>query len=130
MYASVLVLGELRRSLTSLSVFFSSDKETCGEGCTTCCLICNSDSCVHGSPASRISYLMIRGGADINNSRNKSESEVAQSCLTLCDSMDSTVAYQDPQSMGFSRQEYWSGLPFPSPGALPDPRIEPASPAL
>ena len=34
------------------------------------------------------------------------------------------------QSMGFSRQEYWSGLPFPSPGDLPDPGIEPGSPAL
>ena len=41
-----------------------------------------------------------------------------------------TVAYQVPPSMGFSRQEYWSGLPFPSPGALPDPGIEPGSPAL
>ena len=40
------------------------------------------------------------------------------------------VAYQAPPSMGFSRQEYWSGLPFPSPGDLPDPRIEPWSPAL
>ena len=41
-----------------------------------------------------------------------------------------TVAYQDPPSMGFSRQEYWSGLPFPSPGDLPDPGIEPGSPTL
>ena len=41
-----------------------------------------------------------------------------------------TVAYQAPLSMGFSRQEYWSGLPFPSPGDLPDPRIEPKSPAF
>ena len=41
-----------------------------------------------------------------------------------------TVAYQAPQSMGFSRQEYWSGLPFPSPGDLLDPGIEPGSPAL
>ena len=41
-----------------------------------------------------------------------------------------TVAHQDPPSMGFSRQEYWSGLPFPSPGDLPDPGIEPRSPAL
>ena len=41
-----------------------------------------------------------------------------------------TIAYQDPQSMEFSRQEYWSGLPFPSPGDLPDPGIEPRSPAL
>ena len=39
-----------------------------------------------------------------------------------------TVAYQVPLSMGFSRQEYWSGLPFPSPGDLPDPGIEPRSP--
>ena len=41
-----------------------------------------------------------------------------------------TVAYQDPPSTGFSRQEYWSGLPLPSPGDLPDPGIEPWSPAL
>ena len=41
-----------------------------------------------------------------------------------------TVAHQAPQSMGFSRHEYWSGLPFPSPGDLPDPGIEPTSPAL
>ena len=40
-----------------------------------------------------------------------------------------TVAHQAPPSMGFSRQEYWSGLPFPSPGDLPDPGIEPGSPA-
>ena len=38
-----------------------------------------------------------------------------------------TVAYQAPLSMGFSRQEYWSGLPFPSPEDLPDPGIKPAS---
>ena len=41
-----------------------------------------------------------------------------------------TITYQAPPSMGFSRQEYWSGLPFPSPGDLPNPRIEPGSPAL
>ena len=41
-----------------------------------------------------------------------------------------TVAYQAPQSMEFSRQEYWSGLTFPSPGDLPNPGIEPGSPAL
>ena len=41
-----------------------------------------------------------------------------------------TVARQAPLSMEFPRQEYWSGLPFPSPGDLPDPGIEPASPAL
>ena len=41
-----------------------------------------------------------------------------------------TVSYKAPLSMEFSRQEYWSGLPFPSPGDLPDPGIEPGSPAL
>ena len=41
-----------------------------------------------------------------------------------------TVACQAPLSMGFPRQEYWSGLPFPSPGDLPDPGIEPTSPTL
>ena len=41
-----------------------------------------------------------------------------------------TVAYQAPPTMGFSRQEYWSGLLFPSPGDLPNPGIEPGSPTL
>ena len=41
-----------------------------------------------------------------------------------------TIAYQGPLSMGFSRQEYWSGLPFPSPGDLPNPGIESRSPTL
>ena len=51
----------------------------------------------------------------------ESESEVAQSCPTLCDPVDCSPT--GSQSMGFSRQEYWSGLPFPSPGDLPDPGI-------
>ena len=41
-----------------------------------------------------------------------------------------TVAYQAPPSMGFSKQDYWSGLPFPSPGDLPNPGIKPRSPTL
>ena len=41
-----------------------------------------------------------------------------------------TIAHQAPLSMGFSRKEYWSGLPFPSPGDLPNPGIETRSPAL
>ena len=41
-----------------------------------------------------------------------------------------TVAHQAPPSMGFSRQVYWSGLPFPSPGDLPNPGTEPGSPSL
>ena len=50
----------------------------------------------------------------------------AQSCPNLCDPMN--VACQAPLSIEFSRQEYWSGLPFPAPRDLPDPRIEPVSP--
>ena len=56
---------------------------------------------------------------------------MAQSCLTFCN--PPTIAHQAPLSMGFSRQEYWGGLPCPPPGDLPDPGIEtvsPASPAL
>ena len=41
-----------------------------------------------------------------------------------------TAAFQAPPSMGFSRQEYWTGLPLPSPGDLPNPGIEPGSPSL
>ena len=54
--------------------------------------------------------------------------EVAQLCPTLCDPID--CSHQAPPSMGFSRQEYWSGLPFPSPEDLPNPVIEPRSHAL
>ena len=53
----------------------------------------------------------------------KSESEVAQSCLTLATPW--TATYQAPPSMGFSKQKYWSRLTFPTPGDLPDPGIEP-----
>ena len=42
----------------------------------------------------------------------------------------SAIAYEAPLSMELSRQEYWSGLPFPSPGDLPNPGIEPRSPSL
>ena len=57
--------------------------------------------------------------------------KLIQPCLALCDPMDCTS--QSPLSMRFSRQEYWSGLPCPPPGDLPDLGIEPAclmSPAL
>ena len=55
-------------------------------------------------------------------------SQIGKSCPTLVTPW--TIAYQVPPSKGFSRQEYWSGLPFPSPGDLPDPWIEPGSPTL
>jgi len=53
---------------------------------------------------------------------------VSKSCPILVTPW--TIACQSPLSMGFSRQEYWSGLPFPSPENLPNPGIEPRSPAL
>ena len=53
---------------------------------------------------------------------------VAESCLTLAAPW--RVACRAPLSMGFSRQEYWSGWPFPSPGDLPDPGNKPGSPAF
>ena len=52
-----------------------------------------------------------------------------KSCLTLCHT-PWTVAHKSPLSMGFSRQEYWSGLPWPPPGDLPNPGIESMSPEL
>ena len=52
-----------------------------------------------------------------------------QSCPTLCDPTDGSPPVS-PVPGGFSRQEHWSGLPFPSPGNLPDPRIKPMSLAL
>ena len=59
-----------------------------------------------------------------------SESEVESLSRVRLFATRWTVAHQAPPSMGFSTQEYWSGLPFPSPGHLPDPGIEPRSPAL
>ena len=64
----------------------------------------------------------------IHFSKKQTKSEVTQSCPTLCDPMD--CSYQAALSMGFSSQEYWSGLSFPSPQDLPNPGTEPGSPAL
>ena len=71
---------------------------------------------------------LLLASAFLGTTNLKSESEAAQSCLTLWTTW--TVAHQAPPSMGFSRQEYWSGLPFLSPGNLPNPGIKPGSPAL
>ena len=72
-------------------------------------------------------HTLCVSGTDIEN--KKSLGVKSLSCVQLF-ATPWTVAYQVPPSMGFSRQEYWSGLPFPAPGVLPDPRIEPGSPAL
>ena len=65
---------------------------------------------------------------DINSNVLQGSGLVAQSCLTLV--IPRTVSLQALLSMGFPRQEHWSGLPFPSPGHLPDPGIKTGSLAL
>ena len=62
------------------------------------------------------------------NIRKRKESEVTQLFLTLCNPMDCSLSASSIH--GFSRQKYWSGVPFHSSGDLPDPGIEPGSPAL
>ena len=83
----------------------------------SCPTPCNPiDSSPPGSPVPGFSRKNTGVGCHflLQCMRVKSESEVAQSCPTLCDSMD-YIAYQAPPSMEFPRQQYWSGLPFPSP---------------
>ena len=65
---------------------------------------------------------------NLSNNNSGGGGLVAKSCQTLATLC--TIACQAPLSMGFPRQEYWSGLPFPSPGDLPNPVIKPRSPAL
>ena len=76
-----------------------------------------------------LSHLISLNSNKIDN-KERSESEVSQSCLSQLFATPWTVAYNAPPSMGFSRQEYWSELPFPPPEDLPNPEIETGSPAL
>ena len=64
----------------------------------------------------------------LSQRKSKKESEVAQSCLTLYNPMDCRLPGSSVHVI--FQQEYWSGLPFPSPGDLPNPGIEPGSPTL
>ena len=73
-------------------------------------------------------YLEPKKKSDIWVASRPGGGLVAKSNLTLA--TPQTVACQAPLSMRFSRQEFWSGLPFPSPGDLPHPEIKPRSPAL
>ena len=77
-------------------------------------------------------WLVFQGFSSIF-SRTLSSQEYSGGLVTkLCPTLVTpwTVAHQAPLSLGFSRREYWSGLPFPSAEDLPDPGIEPGSPAL
>ena len=74
----------------------------------------------------RLPYILCTICGDISffsGSPRCVDAKSLQSCLTLCDPMD--VAHQAPLSMGFSRQEYRSGLPCPPPGDPPKPEIKP-----
>ena len=98
----------------------------------SCPTLCDPmDYTVHGILQTRIlewvAFPFSRGSSqpkDPNQVKVKSLSRVGLFATPW------TVAYQAPLSMRLSRQEYWSGSPFPSPGYLPDPGIEPGSPAL
>ena len=77
----------------------------------------------HETPEIRDQTLWVPGWEE-----RKAEVSVIQLCGLSA--IPWTVVRPAPASMGFSRQEYWSGWPFPSPGDLPDPGSEPGSPAL
>ena len=94
--------------------------------------------CWHSSPASHVVYLW--RFSSVYNSMFSLELQIIFFCICLAFSVHAcsivsdsvtpwAVAHQASVSMEFSRQEYWSGLPFPPPGDLPDPGIEPMSPA-
>ena len=89
-----------------------SPSSQCDTGCLTVCL--SFPICTTRWPTSYSSQIFLI--------------PVSESCSVMSDSATPwTVACQAPLSMGFSRQEYWNGLPCPPPGDLPDPGIEPAS---
>ena len=86
-----------------------------------------SRSCL-GNPMDRGAWWATVHRVTKSRTQLKGLSTHARTCPTLVTPW--TVACQAPLSMGFTKQEYWSGLPFPSPGHLPNPGIEPASPGL
>ena len=80
--------------------------------------------CVCPSPQLSLVNLTLPSASFATESERKSHSHVQLYATPW------TVAHQTPPSLGFSRQEQWIGLPLPSPGALPHPKMEPGSPAL
>ena len=82
-----------------------------------------------GESTARIDFgLQIHLSQWVNSQIGNGSGLVTKLCLAFATSW--AVAHQTSLSLGFSRQEYWSGLPFPSPGDLPDPGIEPGCPTL
>ena len=90
-----------------------------------------------GTFHAKMGSIKDRNGTDLTKAEDikkrwqeytESKSEVSQSCPTLCDPMDCSLPGSSVH--GIFQQEYWSGLPFPSPGDLPEPGTESRSPAL
>ena len=82
-----------------------------------------------GEGAVKVKVIFLQICPEMANLREGKERN--RSCLVVSNSETlCTITCQVPPSMGFSRQEYWSGLPFPSPGDLPNPGMETWSPAL
>ena len=83
---------------------------------------------VHYYPKYIENYKTVRKNKDKRNNQN--DKQIYEMVPNTISETPWTVVYHAPPSMGFSRQEYWSGLPFPSPGDLPDTGIKPGSPTL
>ena len=83
---------------------------------------------VHYYPKYIENYKTVRKNKDKRNNQN--DKQIYEMVPNTISETLWTVVYHAPPSMGFSRQEYWSGLPFPSPGDLPDTGIKPGSPTL
>ena len=111
----------VRAALAGVPVALAPGKRTRGQG------VCNLGEAPAEEGSVGREPQPAGGPLTLLLSRAALHAKSLQSRLTLCDLMGCNQA---PLSMGFSRQEYWSGLPFPSPGDLSDPGIEPRSPAL
>ena len=83
---------------------------------------------VHYYPKYIENYKTVRKNKDKRNNQN--DKQIYEMVPNTISETPWTVVFHAPPSMGFSRQEYWSGLPFPSPGDLPDTGIKPGSPTL
>ena len=114
------------KQLTSLGIV---SRKNMGDTCKF--TIIHESSSAHCQKRRAVKPILLRSMYKWNEfyTLYESESEVAQSCPTLCDPVNCSMPGSS-LSMEFSRQESWSGLPLPSPGDLPNPGIEPRSPAL
>ena len=95
----------------------------CGGSCLSSSFMPSAEAA-----APLVASLVLHCGSGRSSVRARVHAKSLQSCLILCNPMG--CSQPGPMSMGFSRQEYWSGLPCPPPGDLPDPGMEPGSPAL